>query len=356
MRTNEQPEITEFAATTIIKSIVELQKSIQNVGRRKNTEDVHDMRVASRRVREALEVFSQYLPSKKYRYWQKSIQNLTRTFGNARDLDVQVTFITSYYQNLSNPLLRPGARRLVLRLNQKRKKMQQELKSTLKELEKTGILQDITTTLEPFIDQTATEIVKSDSLFQMAFNFINKRLEEFLFYEIYIPYPEHIKELHLMRIAAKRLRYTMEIFTIFYSDKMDRAMEVIRSAQTCLGEIRDCDVWLIYLTKFMQKEKKNIIDFYGNTRPYGRLQPGLEGIQINREKERENLFKTFLRNWNSWNQEEIWIRLRQLIFEPTLQRTITQPQPPNYPEIHKPQKKTPHLPANVFPSSNKKTG
>jgi hypothetical protein len=115
-------------------------------------------------------------------------------------------------------------------------------------------------------------------------------------------------------------------------------------------------VWLIYLNKFAQKEKKNIIDFYGNPRPYSRLQPGLEAVQINREKERENLYTTFLKSWNDWHQEEIWIKLRQLIFEPTLQRTKEQTQSPQNLELDQPQEKTAQLPPNNRPISKRKTG
>ena len=38
------------------------------------------------------------------------------------------------------------------------------------------------------------------------------RLEEFLAYEPHIAHPERAAELHHMRIAAKHLRYTLEIF------------------------------------------------------------------------------------------------------------------------------------------------
>ncbi|HEV2662771.1 MAG TPA: CHAD domain-containing protein, partial [Ktedonobacteraceae bacterium] len=38
------------------------------------------------------------------------------------------------------------------------------------------------------------------------------RLDELYSWEQYVDNPYHIRELHNMRIAAKRLRYTLEIF------------------------------------------------------------------------------------------------------------------------------------------------
>ena len=65
MNTNPQPEIIAYAAKTILTNLVDLQKSIKGVNRRRNVEDIHDLRVSSRRIREALDIFMPFLPAKK---------------------------------------------------------------------------------------------------------------------------------------------------------------------------------------------------------------------------------------------------------------------------------------------------
>ena len=49
---------------------------------------------------------------------------------------------------------------------------------------------------------------------------------------------------HDMRIAAKRLRYVLEITGVCFGHEADAARVVARELQGVLGEIHDCDVML----------------------------------------------------------------------------------------------------------------
>jgi CHAD domain-containing protein len=318
MKSGDQPQIVSYAAEVITKNISNLKKAIQGCQKRNNIEDIHDLRVSSRRIRVALDIFRQFFPSKKVKGWERSICKLTKSFGDARDLDVQLNFIKSFFQKNNDPIFKPGGRRLLLRLNQRREKLQLLLHQTLIELDKDNTLQNMLGVLQPPATENKMASSPEPSLYLLSFNVINKRLEEFLFYEIYLPYPEHVKELHLMRIAAKRLRYTLEIFSSLYEDQLEKPLEVIRLVQTNLGEIRDCDVWLNYLPNFLEKERSRVLKYFGNPRPYRRLIPGVQMLQENRRVERDKLYNAFLQNWKKWRQVEIWSNLRQTIFNPVL--------------------------------------
>ena len=318
MKNADHSQIAGFAAEVITQNISSLQKAIQGFHKRNNIEDIHDLRVASRRIRVALEIFRQFLPSKKNKVWERSICKLTKSFGNARDLDVQLNFVRSFFQKNDDPVYRSGGRRLLLRLNQRRENLQQRLQQTLKELDKDHILQKMAEALQsPSVESNLPSVYEL-SLYQLSFNTINKRLDEFLFFEIYLPYPDHVKELHLMRIAAKRLRYTLEIFTPLYKDQLEKSLDTIRQIQTNLGEIRDCDVWLDYLPLFLEKERNRVLKYFGNPRPFHRLAPGVQILRENRLSERTSLYNTFILNWKKWHQTEIWSNLRQTIFNPVL--------------------------------------
>ena len=54
--------------------------------------------------------------------------------------------------------------------------------------------------------------------------------------------PARVTELHDMRIAAKRLRYVLEITGHCFGDVGDEAETVAKDLQGILGEIHDCDV------------------------------------------------------------------------------------------------------------------
>lgn len=321
MKIKNEPEVIAFGANSIITNIHNLQDCMHSAKTRKNSDDIHDLRVASRRIRASLEVFATLLPQKKIALWENSIRKLTKAFGSARDLDVQIEFITSLYRQSIEKNLKPGIRRILLRLTQKRQGIQQDLEETLRDYQQKEILNKMLASLDPLVLVEPDQQQFSPDLYQLAFEILHKRLEEFLYHEIYIPYPERIKELHLMRIAAKRLRYSLEVFAPIYANKMEHVLDVLRCVQTSLGDIRDCDVWLIYIPKFIEKEKKRVKSYYGNPRPFTRLIPGAQSVQQDRLAKRNILYQEFLKNWKVWHQEDIWGKLTQEIVKPVLAKS-----------------------------------
>jgi CHAD domain-containing protein len=55
--------------------------------------------------------------------------------------------------------------------------------------------------------------------------------------------------LHELRIAAKRLRYSLEFFESCYGKRLANYIEAIRDLQELLGDIHDCDVMIGVLQK-----------------------------------------------------------------------------------------------------------
>jgi hypothetical protein len=53
--------------------------------------------------------------------------------------------------------------------------------------------------------------------------------------------PANVTELHDMRIAAKRLRYLLELSEPLFGADTKKAAKVVKSLQDLLGEIHDCD-------------------------------------------------------------------------------------------------------------------
>jgi CHAD domain-containing protein len=57
-------------------------------------ENVHDMRVATRRLRSALEVFEPCFPRKRFRRALREVKDLADALGERRDRDVQIEQLT----------------------------------------------------------------------------------------------------------------------------------------------------------------------------------------------------------------------------------------------------------------------
>jgi CHAD domain-containing protein len=71
---------------------------------------------------------------------------------------------------------------------------------------------------------------------------ISARVHELLQWEPYLKDPVRVAELHQMRIGAKRLRYTLELFAPALGGLLPSAIERIKVLQDLLGDIHDLDV------------------------------------------------------------------------------------------------------------------
>jgi CHAD domain-containing protein len=61
-----------------------------------NIEALHDMRVATRRLRAALEVFAPCFPARRQRKGLKRVKALADALGERRDRDVAIEFLTGF--------------------------------------------------------------------------------------------------------------------------------------------------------------------------------------------------------------------------------------------------------------------
>lgn len=63
-------------------------------------EQLHSMRVASRRLRAALEVYADCWPRKRHRKLLRLVKETADALSEARDLDVQIDYLTGYREHV----------------------------------------------------------------------------------------------------------------------------------------------------------------------------------------------------------------------------------------------------------------
>jgi len=310
----ENQSVEYYCAHLLLPQIDILKNTAKKASRRKIIEDVHDLRVSSRRIREYLDVFGSYLPKKKFKNWQKEVKKITKSFGSVRDLDVQYDLIQQIYRSIEDKKIRSGLRRLRLRIKQKREKKQEETRSNTKTILDNQTLGEMRGWCEASLHYSENGIQRTKMLYELGYKHIQECLDDVLFYEVFIFDPVRVEELHQMRIAAKHLRYSLEIFSDLYDGKTDFALSIAREIQQYLGEIHDADVWIEYLPRFMDMEYERIMNFYGYTSPFSRIRPGIEYLLENRKTEREKLYRDYIDSWRKWKMQETWLDLRKIIF------------------------------------------
>ncbi|MDX6583941.1 MAG: hypothetical protein QOI10_3125 [Solirubrobacterales bacterium] len=89
-------------------------------------ERVHDMRVATRRLRAALEVFEPCFSKRRFRATLKEVKALADALGERRDRDVTIAALTDFESEIGAPD-RPGIRNLTERLRHEQAKANEGL-------------------------------------------------------------------------------------------------------------------------------------------------------------------------------------------------------------------------------------
>ncbi len=83
------------------------------------------------------------------------------------------------------------------------------------------------------------------------------RLEEVELWGRYAHDPQRSDELHDLRIAAKRLRYTLEIFADALPQEITTVIAEVTQIQEELGALHDSDVMMALLRLCIQQEHEN---------------------------------------------------------------------------------------------------
>ncbi|WP_455388219.1 CHAD domain-containing protein [Petrachloros mirabilis] len=192
-------------------------------------EDLHQMRVAVRRLRAVLRSARRILDSEWADPLMDGLSWLGRLFGYGRDLDVQIEYFRNEAKELKPQDRRPIAR-FVVSLEEGRRTFQQLLIDEMKSAAYLGFLSK----LELAVHQPA--VLKHDlTLADIAarqYKSLCKTMRRL---------PEHPsnEELHRVRIKAKRARYAAELAEPFVGKRAARFARSAKSLQDLLGMHQD---------------------------------------------------------------------------------------------------------------------
>ena len=123
---------------------------------------------------------------------------------------------------------------------------------------------------------------------------LHTRLEELYQFTRDISDPTKVDELHNMRIAAKRLRYTMEIFAPCFTGKdFSKLYDQVKSIQEQIGEIHDRDGRGPLLQAFLEARVGDRAE----------IRAGLERLIAAQQSERAGLYRDFIAYWNKLQRQ-----------------------------------------------------
>jgi len=213
-------------------------------------EGVHDMRVASRRLRSALRDFLPFARKRHIAKSLKEIKAIADALGEVRDQDVAI-FALDKLSGKAPPEVTPGIHQLAEIRRAKRIEGSEKLIPVLDHACLTQLRSDFVPAFEA---ATKPKRKKSGSSAHSAAELtyrevarvtILDRLKELEKLSDSLYHPLKVKPLHKMRIAAKRLRYALELFEKCWGRKLVSFSTRVAEIQSSLGELHDCDVWIV---------------------------------------------------------------------------------------------------------------
>ena len=282
-----------------------------------DTDSIRRMRVASRRLAVAMKILGNKGALSEMRPLEKRVRKIRRILGCARDLDVQILSVFAFQKQAEEKRFEAGIGRLLLRLKQKRAHIQPTILKSFAEIEKEGVLTRFSEALHRAQIRYKMQDGKVDFALtrQIAFENVHLRLQVLGSLAPFLKIPTAVTQHHQMRVAAKRLRYAMEIFKKLYGDDLDKFIQTIKGLQDLLGALHDADIWVETIPFFIEDERDKTIEYFGNTKSFSRLLPGLQSIQKNQQDLRVEIYEKTVSFWKKMEENNFLKDLESLLSE-----------------------------------------
>jgi CHAD domain-containing protein len=292
----------------------QLAAELDGICRDEDIECIHRGRVASRRLRAAMDMFRDCWDRKELKIWRKQIRRITGELGDARDKDVQSQYLCGILGAAADAALSPGIARLLAHIEHQREALQPGVAAAVEQLRQSKILRCILRKTKKVLHRTLTPSAgPSEFTYAETKRFVFQRLQELLQEEDGLQHPEDASRHHAMRIAAKRLRYTMEIAKPVYAGHLEKYIEPMRKVQSLLGDIHDCDVWIGHLDEFSRQECGRILAASGSAVRCARLEAGIKYLKQDRSRRRAEAFEALVVFWRELKLQGTWERMSRMI-------------------------------------------
>ncbi|HEY1349938.1 MAG TPA: CHAD domain-containing protein [Ktedonobacteraceae bacterium] len=153
-----------------------------------------------------------------------------------------------------------------------------------------------------------------------------ERLADMDAYAAYAEHPEHIQKLHDLRIATKRVRYTLEIFADVLPATSQEFVTELTQLQDELGALHDSEVMLALLHQLLHQDQaapeykllspdlaKHVLLCARRSSPSVQEIEGLMDFLRRQEQRREMAYNAFRRHWEALEQRHFRAALAQML-------------------------------------------
>lgn len=274
-------------------------------------EALHDMRVATRRMRASFEVFGDAFERRALKTHLTGLRQTGRLLGAVRDLDVFMEKARKYEETLPEDQ-RNVLEYLVHTWQDQREEARKKMIEFFNGPEYFTFKRDFNIFLKTPgagrrslpLDQPVPDLVRD-----VAPMMIYTRLAAVRAYDTWLD-DAPIERLHALRIEFKKLRYTVEYFREVLGAQVEQVIEELKTIQDHLGDLTDAQVAIDILHKFIDDTESNQAELPIEQRV--NLQPVVTYLAF-RHDERHHLMITFKDVWRHFNRMEFRKKVSQAV-------------------------------------------
>lgn len=267
-------------------------------------EEVHDMRVAVRRMRAAARVFEVYLNSENLESHLKGLRRTLSSLGDVRDLDVFREKAEMYLKTLP-PEHENDLDSLLVVLAEEREKARRKMLDYL-ESEKyanfkkdfSGSLASPETLILPITNKKHSAL--PHRVKDVLPSILYARLADISAYSEWVEGPYlPVERLHRLRIAAKGMRYTLEFFEGVLGEDAKTLIKDFKNLQDHLGDLHDSIIAVGLLRSYIRTGEWGPIENekVSRNKSCARDMERVEAYLRYREEELQKLLDTFPDSW-----------------------------------------------------------
>lgn len=282
------------------------------LGYAEDVEFVHEMRVATRRLRAAMRVFRKSAAGQ-FKAESARIGALADALGQVRDADVFLEFLATYGKK-AKPAHRRTLKAIVLVERRKRQAGNRKLIALCESDSQRQFLHGLTRTLHAPVGAAGGLRRAGKSAKRPLWREARRAMRRA--FSVVLQYDRPLQDLssdeqHQLRIACKKLRYTAEFFGHLYPERLQTLIATMVRLQDLLGEAHDADVFSARLGQRLKKSAKG-----GGSRPRGVV---IRAVQAHLKRRKQRCVAKAREVWQVLDRPEILSEMRALIEAPRKQ-------------------------------------
>lgn len=256
-------------------------------------EGVHDMRVATRRMRSVLQLFAPYFAEARIKPFRRDLRRIADSLGMVRDLDVAHGKTHKYLDKQESD--KKGLTGLLKEWEGQAKDARINLNNLLDSHKYASFLTDyslfVTTLNDGTFQPDADDMPFANLVKQVVPRMVYQKFEAVRAYEPILANAS-LDMLHQLRIEAKRLRYALESFEEVLGSEARSVITATKALQDHLGDLQDARVAISKMHDYLRRSKETV------------SQESTLHYLTEREAEKSALFEAAREQWDTFISPE----------------------------------------------------